>query len=167
MSEHIKRGLSEILSAAAICELDEWIAKYPKDQKKSAVMQALMLLQQEQGFLKAEDMDAVALYLDMPEISVYEVASFYSMYKQSPTGRHVINVCSGISCHLNGSSAIVRYLEDKLQIKSGETTPDGRFTIRKVECLAACVNAPMMQVGQQYHENLTSATVDAILDNYV
>ncbi len=167
MSEHIKQGLSEILSAAAICELDEWIAKYPQNQRQSAVMQALMLLQQAQGFLPVEGMDAVALYLDMPKISVYEVASFYSMYEQSPTGRHVINVCTNISCHLNGSSAIVRHLEDKLKIKSGETTPDGRFTLRTVECLAACVNAPMMQVGQQYHEHLTSATVDAILDNYV
>lgn len=167
MSEQIKRGLSEIISSAAMSELDSWIAKYPQDQKQSAVMQALMLVQAAEGCLAAASMDAVALYLDMPKISVYEVASFYSMYELSPTGRHVINVCTNISCHLNGSAAIVRHLEDTLNIKLGETTTDGRFTLRAVECLAACVNAPMMQVGQQYHEHLTPTAVDAILDHYV
>ena len=167
MSENITRELSEIISAAAMSEIDGWINKYPSDQRQSAVMQALMLVQQAQGFLTAESMDSVALYLKMPKISVYEVASFYSMYEQQPTGRHIINVCTNISCHLRGSAGIVCHLEDKLKIKLGETTPDGRFTLRSVECLAACVNAPMMQVGQEYHENLTPTSVDAILDHYV
>ena len=167
MSENITPELSEIISAEAMSELNAWIDKYPAEQRQSAVMQALMLVQQAQGFLNPSSMDAVAQYLQMPKISVYEVASFYSMYEQKPTGRHIINVCTNISCHLRGSAGIVCHLEDKLKIKLGDTTPDGRFTLRSVECLAACVNAPILQVGQEYHENLTPTAVDAILDHYV
>lgn len=158
--------IHQFLSQAGIQELDRWIAKYPPEQKQSAVMRALMLVQEEQGYLTSNAMDAVADYLDMPAIAVYEVATFYSMYEQKPVGRHAINVCTNISCKLRDSAAIVKRLEKLLSIKLGETTADGRFTLRPVECLGACVNAPMMQINKDYHENLTTDTLDVILDQY-
>ena len=147
-------------------EIDAWVAKYPLNERQSAVMGALMIVQEEQGYLTSEAMDAVAAYLDMSPIAVYEVATFYTMYERSPTGRHVLNVCTNISCLLRGSSEIVKKLENKLQIKVGETTSDGRFTLRSVECLGACVNAPMMQINKNYHENLTPETLDSLLEEY-
>jgi NADH-quinone oxidoreductase subunit E len=111
-------------------------------------------------------MDAVADYLNMPRIAVYEVASFYSMYALEPVGKHLINVCTNISCKLKNSDAIVNYLEKKLDIKLGETTCDGRFTLRAVECLGACIGAPMMQVDKEYHEHLTSESIDSVLEKY-
>lgn len=158
--------LQQFVSAEGLQEIDKWIAKYPADQKQSAVMQALMIVQENQGYLTAEMMDAVAVYLEMPAISVYEVATFYSMYELKPVGRHVINVCTNISCMLKNSAGIVSDLEKKLGIKLGETTADGRFTLRAVECLGACVNAPMMQVDKNYHENLTTDNLDAALEQY-
>ena len=147
-------------------EIDRWVAKYPCDQKQSAVMRALMVVQEEHGCLTQTSMDAVAHYLGMPPIAVYEVASFYSMYEQKPTGRNLINVCTNISCKLRGSAAIVSALEKKLGVSLGETTDDGRFTLRAVECLGACVGAPMMQVNKAYHEHLTVDTLDTVLDEY-
>lgn len=162
MSEH----LNQLISAEGMQAVDHWVAKYPPDERQSAVMASLMVAQEEHGFLTTVIMDAVADYLEMPAIAVYEVASFYSMYEHKPCGRHVINVCTNISCQLRGSGEIVQCLEDKLGIRKGETTADGRFTLRSVECLAACVNAPMMQVGKHYHENLTVDTLDAVLEQY-
>jgi len=101
--------------------------------------------------------------MNIPMAEVYEVATFYSMYNLKPVGRHQINVCTNISCMLRGSGGIVAHLEGKLGIKLGETTPDGRFTLKEVECLAACGGAPMMQIGGKYHEDLTPARVDEIL----
>lgn len=147
-------------------EIDSWVAKYPAHEKQSAVMSALMVVQEAQGFLTKEMMDAVADYLSMPPIAVYEVATFYTMYEHKPLGRHLVNVCTNISCKLRGSAEIVDLLERKLAIKLGETTIDGRFTLRSVECLAACVNAPMMQVDKDYHENLTADNIDAVLEQY-
>jgi NADH-quinone oxidoreductase subunit E len=108
-------------------------------------------------------MDAVAEYLNMPAISVYEVATFYSMYELAPVGRHKICVCTNISCMLCGSDEIVAHLENTLGIRLGETTPDKRFTLKEVECLGACCGAPMFQIGHTYYENLTPAKVDEIL----
>jgi len=154
------------LSAHARAVIDEWVAKFPSERKQSAVLAALSEVQHEnQGFLTTELMDAVADYLEMPRIALYEVASFYSMYETKPCGRNNIAVCTNVSCMLRGSDAIVEHIEHKLGIKLGESTPDGRiFLKREEECLAGCCGAPMMQVNHVYHENLTIERVDAILD---
>lgn len=152
------------LSATARAEIDRWMLRYPPDQKRSAVMEALRIVQAEnEGWLTVELMDAVAAYLDMPRIAVYEVVSFYTMYNVKPVGRHVINVCTNISCMLCDSEKIVNHLKTRLEINFNETTPDNRFTLREVECLAACVGAPAMQIGKKYYEHLTPEKVDAIL----
>ena len=109
-------------------------------------------------------MQALAAYLDMAEIAVYEVATFYTMYELQPTGRHKISLCTNISCQLCGSEKIADHIQQKLGIGFGETTDDGKFTLREVECLGACVGAPMLLIDKQYHEHLTPAKVDAILD---
>ena len=166
MSENSTQLIHQLVSAEHINHIDQWIAKYPATERQSAVMAALMIVQEQHGYLTEALMNAVADYLGMSPIAVYEVASFYSMYEHKPCGRNVVNVCTNISCKLRDADAIVRQLEDTLAIRLGETTPDGRFTLRAVECLGACVNAPMMQVNKNYHENLTVDTVAAVLDQY-
>ncbi|MCB1778507.1 MAG: NAD(P)H-dependent oxidoreductase subunit E, partial [Candidatus Competibacteraceae bacterium] len=130
------------------------------------VLAALREVQHENGgYLTTELMDAVADYLDMPPIAVYEVASFYSMFELKPVGRHNISVCTNISCMLRGGDAILAHLERKLGIKLGESTMDGKFYLkREEECLAACCGAPMMQVDHVYYEHLTPEKVDQVLD---
>ena len=147
-------------------EIDRWVKKFPEGRQRSAVIAALQAVQHEnQGYLTPELMDAVADYLDLPRIQVYEVATFYSMLETSPVGRHSISVCTNISCMLRGSGEIVEHLEEKLGIKTGESTEDGKFYLKlEEECLAACCGAPMMMVGHDYHENLTPAKVDAVLE---
>lgn len=153
-----------ILSIQTRTKIDHWLTRYPTDQKRSGVMQALMIVQEENGgWLTKPLMDAVADYLELPHIAVYEVATFYTMYNLEPVGCHVINVCTNISCMLNGSGKIVDHLKKRLEINTNETTPDGKFTLREVECLAACTAAPMFQIGKKYYENLTPEKVDAIL----
>ena len=162
MAQH----LSSFLSKEGLAEVDRWVAKYPTEQKRSAVIEALKIIQdQNQGWVTTEMMDAVADYLSMEPISVYEVATFYTMYNRQPVGKHEINVCTNISCLLCGSEKIADHLQKRLGVRLGETTPDGKFTLREVECLAACGGAPMMMVGKTYHENLTPEKVDAILDS--
>ena len=158
---------SDLLSAHARAEIDHWLTRYPADRKQSAVLAALREVQHENGgYLTTELMDAVADYLDLPPIAVYEVASFYSMFELQPVGRHCIAVCTNISCMLRGSDTVLSYIERKLGIKLGESTPDGKFYLKKEEeCLAACCGAPMMQVDHVYHENLTPEKVDRILDS--
>lgn len=153
------------LSEHARHVIDEWVAKYPPERRQSAVLAALREVQHEnEGFLTTPLMDAVADYLGMPRIAVYEVASFYSMFATKPVGKHCLAVCTNISCWLRGSDQIVEYLENKLGIKTGESTPDGRFYLKQEEeCLAACCGAPMMQVDHVYHEHLTPAKIDEIL----
>ncbi len=165
MSEATGRK-SDALSAHAREEIDRWLARYPSDQRQSAVLAALREVQHENGgFLTRELMDGVADYIGMPEIAVYEVASFYSMFELKPVGRHSISVCTNISCMLCGSDDILEYIEKKLGIKLGESTADGKFFLKKEEeCLAACRSAPMMQVDHVYYEDLTPAKVDEILD---
>jgi len=160
------KAIRQYVSAAGLQEIDYEIAKYPQDERQSAVMGALRIMQKEHGYLTREIMDAVAVYLVMAPMAVYEVATFYSMYEHKPVGRHLINVCTNISCKLCDASAIIGHLETHLNIKLGETTADGRFTLRAVECLGACVNAPMMQIDTDYHENLTLATINQILEQY-
>jgi NADH-quinone oxidoreductase subunit E len=153
-----------LLSAVARAEIDQWKKRYPEDQQRSAVLEALRIVQTENGgWLTVELMDAVADHLSLAPIAVYEVASFYTMYNLKPVGRHVLNVCTNISCMLADSSKIVDHLKKRLEINVNETTPDGRFTLRAVECLAACVTAPAMQVGKKYYECLTPEKIDVIL----
>jgi len=157
---------SALISEAARNKIEHWLAKYPQEQRRSAVLPALNIVQEEHdGWLSTELMDAVAEYLGMPPIAVYEVATFYSMYDLEPVGRHKIAVCNNISCMLCGGDAIIAHIENKLGIKIGETSADGKFTLkREEECLAACAGAPMMAVDGHYYENLTPEKVDAILD---
>lgn len=154
-----------LLSDESRADIDRWVAKYPPEQKQSAVMAALRIAQEQNGGWLTNDLiDAVAAYLEMDTIAAYEVASFYSMYELKPVGRHKICVCTNISCMLCGSDSVVSHLEKRLGIKLGETTPDSRFTLKEVECLGACVNAPMFQIGREYYENLTPEKIDTILD---
>lgn len=154
-----------MLNDASRADIDQWIAKYPPERKQSAVMAALRIAQEQNGgWLTPELMDAIAEYLEMPAIAVYEVASFYSMYELAPVGTHKISVCTNISCMLCGSEQVVDHLQKRLGIRLGETTGDGRFTLKEVECLGACVNAPVMQIARDYHERLTPQLIDTILD---
>ncbi len=159
-------GTQNKLSTHAREEIDHWVSKYPAEHRQSAVLAALREVQHEnKGYLTTELMDAVAEYLGMPPIAVYEVASFYSMLETKPVGRHSISVCSNISCMLCGGDDIIKYIETKLNIKIGESTADGRFYLKQEEeCLAACCGAPMMMVDHVYYEKLTPAKVDEILD---
>ncbi len=153
------------LSEHARSVIDAAIAKYPPEQKRSAVLAALREVQHENaGYLTTELMDAVARRLDMSSIAVYEVASFYSMLETAPVGRHSVSVCTNISCMLRGGEEIVAHIESALDIKLGASTLDGRIYLKQEEeCLAACCGAPMMMVDHKYHENLTTDAVDAIL----
>jgi len=148
-------------------EIDHWLTKFPADRKRSAVIAALHAVQHEKGYLPQDSMDAVAAYLELPPINVYEVATFYSMFETRPTGRHHISVCTNISCMLCGGEDILAHIQRRLGIKVGESTPDGRFFLKQEEeCLAACNGAPMMMVNHVYFENLTPDKVDRILDDH-
>ncbi|AKH20341.1 NADH dehydrogenase [Sedimenticola thiotaurini] len=155
----------QLFPAEIRAEIDTWIAKYPEGWQQSAVMAALRIVQDDNGgYLTEELMDKVAAYLDMPPIAVYEVATFYSMYEREKVGKHKVCVCTNVSCMINGSDKLVDHMEKKLGIKLGQTTEDGRFTLKEVECLGACGGAPMFQIGNKYYENLTPELVDSILD---
>lgn len=157
--------LIELLSIDSRADIDHWVAKYPAEQKQSAVMAALRIAQEQNGGWLTDDLiQAVAAYLQMDAIAAYEVASFYSMYELKPVGKHKICVCTNISCMLCGSDKVVNHLQQRLGIKMGETSADGRFTLKEVECLGACVNAPMFELNKNYYENLTPESIDAILD---
>jgi NADH-quinone oxidoreductase subunit E len=147
-------------------EIDHWLAKFPSDRRRSAIIAALHAAQHEnRGFLTAPIMDAVAAYLGVPPMQVYEIATFYSMFETHPVGRHHVSVCTNISCMLRGAEELVAHVERKLGIKTGESTPDGRiFLKREEECLAACTGAPMLMVDHVFHENLTPEKIDRILD---
>ena len=156
---------SELLTPEIRAEIDKWVAKYPDGWRQSAVMWALRVVQEKnRGSLTTELMDQVADYLDMPPISVYEVATFYSMYEHNKVGRHKICVCTNVTCMVCGSDQVVDHLKKTLGIGLGETTSDNRITLKEVECLGACGGAPMFQVGNDYHENLTPEGIDKILD---
>jgi NADH-quinone oxidoreductase subunit E len=158
--------LEALVSKETIDEIDTWVNKYPVSQKQSAVMSALMAVQEEKNHLTDELMKAVADYLEMPEIAVYEVATFYSMYRLKPQGKHAIDVCTNVSCKLRGAKEVVNHLCKRLDIKVGESSKDGKFHLREVECLGACCGAPMMQIDKDYHENLTPEKIDKVLEEY-
>ena len=153
-----------MLSKESLDQVKREVAKYPPERKASAAMAALRIAQEEHGWLSVPLMDYIAELLGMRPIQVYEVATFYSMYDLKPVGRHKISICTNISCMLCGSDAIVKHLEQRLGIKLGETTPDGKVTLKEVECLAACCGAPMFQIDKNYYENLTPEKVDRILE---
>lgn len=143
------------------------IKRYPEGKQKSALLPLLHLAQAEfDGWLSVPAMDLVASILKIQPVEVYEVASFYSMYNLKPVGKCVIEVCRTSSCWLRGSEDIIHHIEKKLQIKVGETTVDGKFTLKTVECLGSCGTAPLLQIGEEYHENLTMEKVDSLLEQW-
>lgn len=145
-------------------QIDRFLAKFPADQRQSAVISSLFVVQKHNGgWLSTELMDAVADYIGMPKIAVYEVATFYSLFDLEKVGRHKIYLCTNIACMLRGSKDIAKYLQSKLQIKFNQTTVDGKITLKSAECLGACGGAPMLQLDDQYHENLTFERIDALL----
>jgi len=147
-------------------KVKEIVARYPYERRASAIMPALWLAQERFGFISQDAVDLVARSLDVESSVVAGVATFYTMYHLEPVGRHVIQVCCTLSCSLMGAEKLVAHLERKLGIKAGETTPDGRFTLKKVECLASCGTAPMLQVNEdKFLENLTEKDVDRIVDS--
>ena len=146
-------------------EVQRIVSFYPEGKQKSAVIPVLHLAQQEfGGWLNTDTMDYVASLLDMLPIEVYEVATFYSMYNLKPVGKYMFEICQTGPCMLNGSDQIIEYIKQKLGISVGETTADGMFTLKTVECLGACGYAPMMQLGKNYREHLTKEKVDAIIN---
>jgi len=147
-----------------LAKANEIIARYPEGRQKSALMPLLHLAQEEWGWLSAETMDYVAGLLQLEPIEVYEVATFYTMYNLKPVGSYVFEVCHTGPCMLRGSDDILAYIKEKLNIKVGETTADGLFTLKTAECLGACGYAPMMQLGKHYREHLTREKVDAIIE---
>ena len=154
------------LSAHVRKEIDHWVERFPEGKHRSAVLSALHAAQHENdGYLTVEVVNAVADYMKLPTIQVYEVATFYSMFQTTPVGRHNVAICTNVSCMLRGADDVVEHVEKKLGIKLGESTADGRIYLKKEEeCLAACCAAPMMMVDHKYHENLTRDVVDEILD---
>jgi NADH-quinone oxidoreductase subunit E len=152
-------------SQTQMAEFNRLVARYPEGKQKSALLPVLHLAQESfGGWLSAETMDYVAKLLKIEPIEVYEVATFYSMYNLKPVGKYMFEVCQTGPCMLRGSDDIIAYVSQTLGIKPGETTTDGMFTLKTVECLGACGYAPMMQLGKNYREHLTKEKVDAIID---
>jgi len=152
------------LAASSIAEIEQEIAKYPPECKASAIMAGLRIAQEQHGWLAPELIAEVADLVGVPSVRAMEVATFYSMYHLQPVGRHVISLCTNLSCMLRGSDSIFGHLQQRLGIGFGGTTEDGKFTIKEVECLAACGGAPMLQIDKDYYENLTPERVDEILE---
>ena len=150
----------------ALRKIDREIAKYPPDQKQSAVMSALIVAQDEKGWLSSEVMDFVAKYLDMPPVAVYEVATFYSMYNLHPVGRHKLTVCTCLPCGLQGALEAADHLRAKLGIDFNETTPDGRFTLKEGECMGACAMAPVLLVNnKKMHDYMSKEKLDQLIED--
>jgi NADH-quinone oxidoreductase subunit E len=147
--------------------IDHWVTKFPLEQKRSAVVAALLAAQREHGgWLSEPLMQAVANYLELPQIEVYEVATFYDMFELKPIGKHKIGLCTNVSCKLRGSDQIEQALQEKLGVSLGQTTEDGLFTLRETECLGACANAPVCQVDNQtFHEDLTVEAMMALVES--
>ncbi|MGH8218195.1 MAG: NADH-quinone oxidoreductase subunit NuoE [Steroidobacteraceae bacterium] len=157
---------SSLLSEHTRQEIDHWVGKFPPGRQRSAVLSALRFAQeQNQGYLTAELLEAVAEYLSLSLVQVMEVATFYSMFELHPCGRHHVSICTNISCMLRGAEELIAHAERKLGIQLGGSTPDRRiFLKREEECLAACTGAPMMMVDHVFHEHLTPEKIDRILD---
>jgi NADH-quinone oxidoreductase subunit E len=155
-----------MLSAESLRKIDREVAKYPAGQKQSAVMSALIVAQDEKGWLSSELMDFVAQYLGMPPVAVYEVATFYTMYNLKPAGRHKITICTCLPCGLQGSLAAADHLREKLGIGFNQTTPDGRFTLKEGECMGACAMAPVVLVNnKKMHDYMSNDKLDKLLES--
>jgi NADH-quinone oxidoreductase subunit E len=153
-----------MLSPASLAQIDREIAKYPADQRQSAVMSALRIAQVEKGWLATETMDFVANYLGMPAIAVAEVATFYNMYETSPVGKYKVTLCTNISCMLMGAPELEKHVKQRLDCNFGETTTDGKFTLKEGECMGACGDAPVCLINNHRMEGfLTPEKIDAIL----
>lgn len=152
------------LSEAALTEIRRLMAQFP--ERQSALLGALFVAQEEAGALGSEVVAEVAQVMDLPASEVASVASFYHLYRFRPEGRHLIQVCTNISCLLNGCGRVLEHLTKRLGVEAGETTPDGRFTLRTAECLAACETAPVMMVGPDRHGPLTPEQIDQVLEKY-
>jgi NADH-quinone oxidoreductase subunit E len=156
--------LTNIFPPEKLARVKELISHYPEGKQKSAILPILHLAQDNSGgWLSTETMDYVAELLHILPVEVYEVATFYSMYNMKPVGKYIFEVCQTGPCMINGSDEIIQYIQDTLSIKIGETSSDGLFTLKTVECLGACGYAPMMQMGKFYREHLTKEKVDAII----
>jgi NADH-quinone oxidoreductase subunit E len=159
-------SLIELISPKAREDIDRVISKFPADQKRSAILEGLHVLQDQNGGFLTDDLQtALAEYLQVTKVDVYEVSTFYSMYELNPIGRHKLNVCTNISCMLNGAKDIMSHIENKLSIKPGETTKDGRITLKEVECQGACCGSPMLEVDKVFYENLTIEKVNHLIDS--
>lgn len=151
-----------ILSAESVTSIEEQAARYP--QRKSAILPALTVAYRQVGYLSDDIYREISKVIKIPVVEIAEAATFYTMFPKAPTGKYLIQVCHNISCALLGADSLIGYLENKLEIKKGETTKDNLFTLISVECLGSCATAPMMQINHDFYENLTPEKVDAILD---
>ena len=155
-----------MLSASALQKIDREVAKYPPERRQSAVMAALIIAQDEHGWLGTETMDFVAQYLGMAPVAVYEVASFYTMYNTQPTGRYKLTICTCLPCGLQGALDAADHLRDRLGIDFNETTPDGKFTLKEGECMGACAMAPVVLVNnKKMHDYMTNEKLDQLLQD--
>ena len=152
-----------ILNEQSIAEIKKKMVRYPR--RKSAILPALTVAYFQVGHLSDEIYEEISTIIEIPTVDIAEAASFYTMFPKEPVGKYLIQVCHNISCALLGADSLISYLEEKLRIKKGETTPDELFTLISVECLGSCTSAPMMQINDTYYENLTREKVDAILDD--
>ena len=152
-------------SSAIIDEMRSHVAKYPADRTRSALIPLLMLVQRTRGWIDNPGVNFLARFLNIPVTDVWETATFYSMFNMRPVGRHHIQICKTLSCRIMGEPDITEHIRGKLGIHPGETTEDGKYTVTMVECLGSCGTAPMMQIGFDYHEDLTVGKVDKILDS--
>jgi len=152
-------------SPEIIAEMESHLAKYPPERKRSALIPLLFVVQRERGYVDNPGVNFLARFLDLEITDVWETATFYSMLNMRPVGRHHIQVCKTLSCRIMGEPDITEHICSKLGIHVGETTQDGKFTLSRVECLGSCGTAPMMQIGFDYHEDLTVEKVDKLLDS--
>jgi NADH-quinone oxidoreductase subunit E len=154
-----------MLTTDSLQKIDREIAKYPPDKKQSAVLSALIIAQDEKGWLSSETMDYVAKILDMPAVQVYEVASFYTMYNLKPTGRYKLTLCTNLPCGLQGALAAADHLRERLRIDFNQTTPDGRFTLKEAECMGACAMAPVLLVNnKKMLDYMTNEKLDQLIE---
>ncbi|QLE79239.1 NAD(P)H-dependent oxidoreductase subunit E [Francisella sp. Scap27] len=159
-------SLVKLISPEAKKNIDRVLAKFPEDQKRSAILEGLHILQDENGGFLTDDLQtALAEYLGVSKVDVYEVSTFYCMYDLKPVGRHKLNVCTNVSCMLNGAYELLNHVEKRLGVKPGETTKDGRITLKEVECQGACCGSPMLEVDKVFYENLTIEKVNQIIDS--
>lgn len=150
-------------SPEVVAEMESHLTKYPPERKRSALIPLLFVIQRERGYVDNPGVNFLAKFLDLEVTDIWETATFYSMFNMRPVGRHHIQICKTLSCRIMGEPEITEHICGKLGVHVGETTPDGKFTVSLVECLGSCGTAPMMQIGFNYHENLTTEKVDKIL----